>query len=85
MLEGWARVLADIAAAPDDQALKRCAVEILESELGFYDDLIIELVEQEASHNARLRRALTVVWRGGMSDQVWERIQAIQATVTDPL
>jgi hypothetical protein len=75
-----------VAEAPDDLwVLKSIAAGPLEGFLGRFDEAVIDLVEAEAAHNAKFRRVLSGVWKHGMTDRVWSRVRAIQATVNDPL
>jgi hypothetical protein len=81
----WRQLLTELDAIEDDEALGRFAAGWLESAIHLYDDLIVDLLEHEASSNPKLRRALTGV--GGpasLSDGLWQRIRAIQRTVPDP-
>ena len=41
--------------------------------------------EGRAASDPRFARMLTAAWRHMMSDDVWTRVQAIQAKVDDPL
>jgi hypothetical protein len=79
-------ILELIAAAPiDDRVLQSIAAGPLEGFLGRFDAEAIDRVEAEAASNRRFRRVLSGVWKHGMTDPVWSRVRAIQATVNDPL
>jgi hypothetical protein len=84
--DNWQGALRYVCEAPeDDWEIGVRAAGSLEGMLSWYGELVIDRVEAEAAHNHRLRRALIGIWQAGMSDAVWERIQAIRRTVRDPL
>ena len=57
--------LGDLAAGP------------IEDFLSQHGPRAIDAVEAEAATNPRLRRALSMVWRLGMTDDVWRRVQSL--------
>ena len=82
----WSLILELIERAPnDDKALQDIAAGSLEGFLGRFDDKMIDRVEQEAFRDEKFRRVLSGVWKHGMSDTTWNRIRAIQETVSNPL
>jgi hypothetical protein len=84
--EQWSIILELITEAPDDDwVLQSIAAGPLEGFLGRFDGAVIDRVEAEAATNPKLRRVLSGVWKHGMSDAVWSRVRAIQATAIDPL
>jgi tetratricopeptide (TPR) repeat protein len=84
--EQWDLILELIAEAPEnDQVLQFIAAGPLESFLGRFDATVINRVETEAARDPKFRRVLSGVWKHGMSDAVWERVRALQATVREPL
>jgi hypothetical protein len=84
--EQWGIILELIAEAPNDHwALQSIAAGPLEGFLGRFDEAVIDRVEAEAASNPRFRRVLSGVWKHGMTDPVWSRVRAIQATVNEPL
>ncbi len=84
--EQWGVILDLIARAPDEEdVLQTLAAGPLEGFLGRFDGEVIDRVEAEAARDPKFRRVLSGVWKHGMSDPVWGRIRAIQATVPDPL
>jgi hypothetical protein len=81
-----AMILDLIAAAPDDEnVLGDIAAGPLEGFLSNFDAAVIDRGEAEAASEPRFRRVVSGVWKLEMSDPVWQRIRAIQATVPDPL
>jgi tetratricopeptide (TPR) repeat protein len=84
--EQWEIILELIAEAPnDDWVLQSIAAGPLEGFLGRFDAAAIDHVEAEAAKNPGFRRVLSGVWKHRMTDPVWSRVRAIQATVNDPL
>jgi hypothetical protein len=81
----WAFVLAALAAATSDDDLGHLAAGPLEHLLGWHGEKYVDAVEQLARKDARFARTLTGVLRYKMTDAVWRRVQALQATVRDPL
>lgn len=81
----WQFVLAAVASAPTDDALGHVAAGPLEHLLGWHGDAMIGRVERQAADDPRFARALTGAWKYRMTDEVWARVQAIQARVPDPL
>ncbi len=83
--EQWDVIRELIAESPDDdRVLQVIAAGPLEDFLGRFNEAI-DRVEDEAGRNPRFRRVLSGVWKHRMSDPVWGRVRAIQATVPDPL
>jgi tetratricopeptide (TPR) repeat protein len=84
--EQWGVIRELIAEAPDeDRVLQALAAGPLDGFLGRFDGEAIDRVEDEAGRDPRFRRVLTGVWKHGMSDPVWARVRALQATEPDPL
>lgn len=84
--EQWVVILEMIAESPDnEQVLQAIAAGPLESFLSDFDQQAIDRVEAEAARDPKFRRVLSGVWKLAMSDPVWQRVRAIQATVPDPL
>lgn len=81
----WELLLELIEHAPTDNALSFIAEGPLEDLLGTHDVELIDRVEAEAAVNPRFARALTRVGKYLMLDANWERIQAIQRQVKNPL
>ena len=65
--------LLHIAAGPAEQTLSKFGVECIEE------------CERWAKSDSRFARMLTGVFQHLMSDEVWGRVQSIQAGVSDPL
>ena len=57
----------------------------LEHILGHHGEAYIGVVESEAARDDKFARMLTGAWKYMMSNEVWGRVQAIQARVLDPL
>jgi len=74
--EAWRRILAVIAEAKDDHALKLIGAGPLEDLLSFDAEQFIERVEAQAAADSRFRVSLSNVW--GMSvieTSIYSRIQ----------
>ncbi|MGL4460589.1 MAG: DUF6869 domain-containing protein [Planctomycetia bacterium] len=81
----WLFIRAAIDQANSDDELGSIAAGPLEHILGRHGDAYIETVEVEAARDTKFARMLTGAWKYMMSDEVWGRVQAIQARVPDPL
>jgi hypothetical protein len=81
----WAFIQAAVAQAASDDELGNIAAGPMEHLLGHHGDQFIAAVEEEAARDAKFARMLTGVWKYMMSDEVWGRVQAIQARVPDRL
>jgi hypothetical protein len=81
----WLFIRSAVAQAATDDELGHVAAGPLEHILGRHGDQYIAAVEEEAARDAKFARMLTGVWKYMMSDEVWGRVQAIQARVPAPL
>ncbi len=82
----WSVILDLVAASPDnDQVLQAIAAGPLEGFLARFDAEVIDRVEAEADRDPKFRRVLSGVWKLTMTDPVWLRVRAIQATAESPL
>jgi len=81
----WQMVLEAVRQARDDNDLGHVAAGPIEGLLGRYGEQYIEPVDQRAAADPKFARAMTGVWKYRMSDEVWSRVQALQARCTDPL
>jgi hypothetical protein len=81
----WAFICAAISMAKFDDDLGHIAAGPLEHLLWQHGEDFIGLLEQQVAADSKFSRAVTSVWRHGMSDDVWARVQALQQANTDPL
>jgi len=81
----WQFIRAAVAHAESDDELGHIAAGPLEHLLGWHGEKFITQVEQQAGADPKFARMLTGAWKYRMSDEVWARVQAIQAGVPDPL
>ncbi len=81
----WKFLQAAVDLAESDDELGTIAAGPFEHLLGHHGADYIELVEARCRDDARFARMTTGAWRHMMSDDVWSRVQAIQAAVPDPL
>jgi len=72
----WPILLEVMERVPDGN-LNVLSAGPLEDYLGNHGPRVIHAVEAEAAANLRLRQALAMMWQGGMTDDVWQRVQAI--------
>lgn len=75
----WAFLEAAVAAAETDEELGAIAAGPFEHLLGFHGDDYIALVESRARDDASFARMTTGAWQHLMTEDVWSRVQAIQA------
>lgn len=73
----WDIIIELIDRAPSDESLSFFAASPLEDLLSKDGPAFIDRVEQRAVHNVQFRRALGMLKRLGMVDDVWSRVQAI--------
>lgn len=81
----WKFILLTVSLAETDEQLGDIAAGGIEHLLGWHGEKYIEIFEQEVQQNPKFARALTGVWKYMMSDEVWTRIQKLQAPVKDKL
>lgn len=81
----WQFIRAAVAQASSDDELWHIAAGPLEHLLGHHGEAYIAVVEDEAAQDAKFAQMLTGAWTCMMSDEVWGRVQALQARVPDPL
>jgi hypothetical protein len=81
----WAFLQAAVDGAETEDELGSIAAGPFEDLLGQHGDQYIDLVEARCRVDAKFARMTTAAWRHMMSDDIWGRIQAIQAQVPDPL
>jgi hypothetical protein len=71
----WQLIAEMIERAPSDASLGFLAASPLEDLLSEHGPAFIACVEQRAAESPKFRRALGKVWRLGMTDDVWQRVQ----------
>ena len=81
----WSFLVKAVAHAQSEEELGHIAAGPLEHLLGKHGASMIDRVEQLAATDEKFARMLTGAWRYMMSDSVWQRVQAIQARVQNPL
>ncbi|HVR66881.1 MAG TPA: hypothetical protein VMT98_09580 [Verrucomicrobiae bacterium] len=73
----WALILAILARDESTPTVELLAAGPLENLLSKHGQAFIERVEAETRTNRRFARLLGGVWRHGMTDDVWRRVQAV--------
>ncbi|HVE59972.1 MAG TPA: hypothetical protein VNB22_24375 [Pyrinomonadaceae bacterium] len=81
----WKFILLTVSLAESDGQLGSIAAGEIEHLLGRAGDEFIDLVEQEAKSNSKFARTLTGCCQFQMTDEVWARVQKLQAQVEDKL
>lgn len=82
--EQWQFICSALGQAESDDELGHIAAGPMEHLLGSHGDSIAR-VETRASADRKFARMLTGVSKHTMADDVWARVQAIQASVSEPL
>ncbi|HEX8250878.1 MAG TPA: hypothetical protein VF599_22075 [Pyrinomonadaceae bacterium] len=81
----WSFILLTLSLAETEWQFGQIGAGPLEHILGWqqkWDEAnYIQLIEQEAKTNGRLNRALLIVQKYMMSDQVWMRVQSLQEQI----
>jgi hypothetical protein len=81
----WKFICLAVGYASTDDELGHIAAGPVECLLGRHGAEIIDEVEKEAAQSPQFARMLTGVWKYMMPDDVWARIQALKAQVSNPL
>lgn len=81
----WKFILLAISLAESDDELGAIAAGAVEYLLGRAGEEYIDLVEREAKINPKFAKTLSGVLQYTMTDEVWARVQALQAKTTDRL
>ncbi|MEK6238834.1 MAG: hypothetical protein N2C14_29315, partial [Planctomycetales bacterium] len=81
----WRFIKAAIAHATTDDDLGHIAAGPMEHLLGRHGDDFIDQIEEFAASNSKFAKMMTGVWKHMTSDQVWGRVEAIQAACPDKL
>jgi len=76
----WRFLLAAVAAAEAEDELIAIAAGPFEHLLGFHGEAYIEAVEARSQADPKFAHMTLGSWRHRMSDEVWARVQAIQAS-----
>ena len=74
----WKLLLNILSRDINQRAIGLLAAGPLEDLLSDYGPQLIDRVEKEARINPKFRIALTGVWQGGMTDDIWKRVQEAQ-------
>jgi hypothetical protein len=75
----WTFLLFAVEAAQADEELGHIAAGPFEHLLGWHGPAYIDAVEARAISDPKFARMTTSAWQYKMSDDVWQRVQAIQA------
>jgi hypothetical protein len=67
-----------IDRAPSEKALGYFAAGPLEDLLSKHGPALIDRVEQRARENPKFLRSVRCLWRLGMTDDVWDRVQLLK-------
>jgi hypothetical protein len=78
----WDLIVEMIERAPSDDSLSFIAASPLEDLLSKDGALFIDRVEERALQNTKFRQALGMLNRLGMTDNVWQRVQAAARSVS---
>ena len=81
----WKFICLAASRASTDDELAHIAAGPVECLLGHHGAEFIDEVEREAARSPQFARMLTGVWKYMMPDDVWARIQALQAQVSNAL
>ncbi|HEX8257794.1 MAG TPA: hypothetical protein VF589_09175 [Allosphingosinicella sp.] len=81
----WAFLKAAVDCAETNGELRAVAAGPFEHLLGSHGEHYIAQVESRCREDGKFARMTTAAWRHRMGDDVWRRVQAIQAAVPDPL
>jgi len=79
--EQWRMLLEAVRQARDEQDLRHIAVVPIEGLLGRHGPEYIDRVETRAAADPRFARVILDVQRYMMTDEVWARVQVLQAQV----
>lgn len=81
----WAFLEAAVEGSVGDEELYALAAGPFEHLLGFHGDDYIARVEAKCRTEPKFARMTTGAYRHLMNDDVWSRVQAIQAALDNPL
>lgn len=75
----WTFLLCAVEAADADDEVGSIAAGPFEHLLGWHGPAYIDAVEARALNDPKFARMTTYAWQYKMPDDVWQRVQAIQA------
>lgn len=81
----WRFIDAALRHADTDDDLGHIAAGPFEQLLSKHGDDYIAIVEDRATQDPQFARMATGAWRHMMTDEVWGRLQAVQAACPEPL
>jgi hypothetical protein len=76
----WEFIQIAVAKAASESELSAVAAGPFEHLMGSHGEVYINRVEQLANSSQEFRKMVSSSWRHMMSDEVWARVKAIQAT-----
>jgi hypothetical protein len=79
----WQFILAAMEHASEEE-LGHIAAGPMEHLLGKHGEKYIEKVEQRAQDDPKFGQMLAAVWKYMMTDEVWERVEALKAKYPAP-
>jgi uncharacterized protein DUF6869 len=74
----WKFILAAVYHAETDDELGHIAAGPIEHLLGWHGVTYITDVEAQAASDAKFAKSITGVWKYLMTDEIWNRVRAIQ-------
>jgi len=77
--ECWKVVMKIFGETTDEWILTNLGAGPIESLLSRHPDMMLPMVEREAKTNKRFKDVLNNVWQNQMSDEVWQRLQAVRS------
>jgi hypothetical protein len=81
----WAFIVTAVSLAKTDEQMGHIAAGPVECLLSRHGHECVQLFEDKARGDRVFARMLTGVWKHLMSDDIWKRVQALQAEVDEPL
>lgn len=76
--QAWKVILDILEQTESDEIIGNLAAGPLEDILSEHGDVFIDEVEIQARQNPKFTKLVLGVYQGGMSDNVWSRIQVLQ-------
>lgn len=72
----WTLILLILRLAPEDEGIRdNLAAGPLEGLLAHHGRIAVKWVEDEARRNPKFKELLAGVWKSGISELVWQRVQ----------
>jgi hypothetical protein len=78
----WKFIICAVTAAESDEELKSIAAGPMEHLLGKHGESWIGAVEDQAARDPKFVKMIGGVWKSMMTDEVWDRVQKLQARNT---